>query len=108
MDIELSPDRDPLPVAGLQAPLSLPRAAFRISQEPGSCNGPVINQSAVIRDWSTDLQNVLSFAETIVIGNKDAEFKDIMNKLTKSQVVIDFVRISDRKSDPQNYDGICW
>lgn len=54
------------------------------------------------------LDAVLEFAETIVIGNKDMDFRIVPDRLRDGQSVIDFVRITDRRSDNGNYDGICW
>ncbi len=51
---------------------------------------------------------VLSHAETIVIGNGADEFREIPEKLTDDQVVVDLVRIIDARSVVGKYDGICW
>ena len=53
------------------------------------------------------MQEVLNFAETIVIGNGAEEFKPVPGKLKPGQVVVDLVRISKEMSGAQ-YDGICW
>lgn len=51
---------------------------------------------------------VLDFAQTIVIGNKDPDFRTVPEKVRDGQSIVDFVRITDRRSDNGNYDGICW
>jgi GDP-mannose 6-dehydrogenase len=51
---------------------------------------------------------VLDHAETVVIGNKDPEFTLVPAKLRSGQWVVDFVRISDCRSENGKYDGICW
>lgn len=53
------------------------------------------------------VDEVLDFADTIVIGNGAEEFRAVPGKLTGKQVVVDLVRISKEKSGG-NYDGICW
>lgn len=53
------------------------------------------------------IDEVLSFAETIVIGNGAPEFKTILDKITPQQQVVDLVRITSNPSQGQ-YDGICW
>ena len=53
------------------------------------------------------MDEVLAFAETIVIGNGAAEFKTVPAKLTAGQTIVDLVRISQEQSGGQ-YDGICW
>jgi GDP-mannose 6-dehydrogenase len=51
---------------------------------------------------------ILDHAETIVIGNKDPEFRNVPNQLRDGQSIVDFVRITDRRSGNGKYDGICW
>jgi GDP-mannose 6-dehydrogenase len=51
---------------------------------------------------------ILDHAETIVIGNKDPDFRDVPNKLRNGQSIVDFVRITDSRSGNGKYDGICW
>lgn len=53
------------------------------------------------------IDDVLDYAQTIVIGNRAEEFLGIMDDLKPEQVVVDLVRISDGCSNEQ-YDGICW
>jgi len=53
------------------------------------------------------VDEVLDFAETIVIGNGAEEFRPVPDKLAGHQVVVDLVRISKQKSGGK-YDGICW
>jgi len=54
------------------------------------------------------MEEVMDFAEVLVIGNGAAEFKTIFERLKPGQVVVDLVRISPNKSEPGRYDGICW
>ncbi len=54
------------------------------------------------------MDEVLDHAETVVIGNKANEFKQVLNKTRPDQVVVDFVRISSLTSQEGRYDGICW
>jgi GDP-mannose 6-dehydrogenase len=51
---------------------------------------------------------VLSHAETVVIGNKDPDFQDVPGRLHSGQRLVDFVRITNRRSENGKYDGICW
>ncbi|MGO4381552.1 nucleotide sugar dehydrogenase [Pseudoduganella sp. RAF53_2] len=55
----------------------------------------------------TSMAGVLDFADTIVIGNGAAEFKDVPNMLKPGQNLVDLVRISKEHSGGA-YDGICW
>lgn len=54
-----------------------------------------------------NLEDVLEHAGTIVIGNNDPGFKNILNRTNENQVVIDFVKINDLASNAK-YSGICW
>ncbi|MGK5079755.1 nucleotide sugar dehydrogenase [Janthinobacterium sp. HLX7-2] len=54
-----------------------------------------------------NMQDVLDFADTIVIGNGAAEFKTVPGSLKPHQHIVDLVRISKEQSGEQ-YDGICW
>jgi GDP-mannose 6-dehydrogenase len=54
-----------------------------------------------------DMDEVLAFAETIVIGNGAEEFKSVPDRLQPGQAIVDLVRISPKQSGDQ-YDGICW
>ena len=51
---------------------------------------------------------VLDFAETIVVGNNDPEFKSLVDRVGEGQKVVDFVRITGKESLNGKYDGICW
>ena len=51
---------------------------------------------------------VLDHADTIVVGNGDPAFKNIMTKINGEQVVVDLVRIIDEGAEGDQYDGICW
>ncbi len=56
---------------------------------------------------ASSMNEVLDFAETIVIGNGATEFCNVPNELKSGQVVVDLVRIVPKLSG-ENYDGICW
>ncbi|MFZ0784512.1 MAG: nucleotide sugar dehydrogenase [Candidatus Acidiferrales bacterium] len=51
---------------------------------------------------------VLNHAETVVIGNRDTDFLDVTERLRDGQRLVDFVRITNRRSENGKYDGICW
>src|SRR5271154_6748476 len=51
---------------------------------------------------------ILDHAQTIVIGNKDPAFRDVPSQLRDGQSIVDFVRITERRSGNGKYDGICW
>ncbi len=55
-----------------------------------------------------DLDDVLDHAQTVVIGNKDPEFESVPGRLRHGQHMVDFVRITNRRSENGKYNGICW
>jgi GDP-mannose 6-dehydrogenase len=55
-----------------------------------------------------DIEAVLDHAQTVVIGNKDPDFKDVSKRLREDQRIVDFVRITDQRSRNGQYSGICW
>jgi GDP-mannose 6-dehydrogenase len=54
------------------------------------------------------VDQVLEHAQTVVIGNNDPDFRDVPERLRAGQVLIDFVRVAERRSGDGVYDGICW
>jgi GDP-mannose 6-dehydrogenase len=55
-----------------------------------------------------DIDAVLNHAQTVVIGNKDPDFKAVPARLRDGQLLVDFVRIIDGRTTNGKYDGICW
>lgn len=55
----------------------------------------------------SSIDEVLEFAEVLVIGNNAEEFRQIEQKQREGQVVIDLVRLFNKTSD-ETYQGICW
>jgi GDP-mannose 6-dehydrogenase len=53
------------------------------------------------------IDEVLEFAEVVVLGNKSDEFNQIECKQREGQVIIDLVRLLKKSSD-ETYQGICW
>ena len=54
------------------------------------------------------IDEVLGHAGTIVIGNAAPEFRDVPQRLTDGQTLIDFVRVTDSRTVSGVYEGICW
>lgn len=55
------------------------------------------------------VEEVISGSDVIVIGNKAAEFRQVLEQLRRDQVVIDLVRIQkDIERLDARYEGICW
>jgi GDP-mannose 6-dehydrogenase len=55
------------------------------------------------------IEAVLEHAQTIVIGNKDPDFRRVLLDGSRNgHSVVDLVRITERRSEEGKYDGICW
>jgi GDP-mannose 6-dehydrogenase len=59
---------------------------------------------------SADLEEVLSWAEVVIIGNRSAKKEDLAQHLRKNQIVIDLVNLDKtlRYAGESSYEGICW
>jgi GDP-mannose 6-dehydrogenase len=56
----------------------------------------------------TNIDAVLDHAQTVVIGNSDPDFQSVPERLRDGQCVVDFVRVTNRRSENGKYEGICW
>jgi GDP-mannose 6-dehydrogenase len=54
------------------------------------------------------IDEVLSHAQTVVIGNGSPEFAEVPRRVADGQTIIDFVRVTDSRSILGVYEGICW
>lgn len=53
------------------------------------------------------VEQVMAFAEVVVVGNGAPEFRAAVAAAREGQLVVDFVRVADRRSGDA-YEGICW
>jgi len=53
------------------------------------------------------VDEVVDFADTVVIGNGEPEFRAVPSRMRDGQALIDFVRIVEGATRG-GYDGICW
>lgn len=54
-----------------------------------------------------DIEGALDWADVVVIGNGDPEFRKLASRLKPEQQVIDLIRIRELEGHG-NYEGICW
>jgi len=81
----------------------------RIASLTGANRDFILNHIPHISRLMVDsIRQVLDHAETIVIGNNDPEFRQIPSQTRNGQIVVDLVRVADRRSEEGKYDGICW
>lgn len=81
----------------------------RLASLTGANRDFILNRIPHISRLMVDsVQVVLDHAETIVIGNNDPEFRRVPSEIRDGQVIVDLVRIADRRSEEGKYNGICW
>jgi GDP-mannose 6-dehydrogenase len=81
----------------------------RVARLVGANRDFILNRIPHISRLMVDnIDAVLQHAETIVIGNKSTEFESVPQKLHAGQSLVDFVRISNSRSNDGEYNGICW
>lgn len=54
------------------------------------------------------LDDILAESECIVIGNKDPEFAQVIERVRPDQIIVDLVRLDRNRTTSGNYEGICW
>lgn len=62
----------------------------------------------VARFMVDELDDLLTHAETIVVGNHDARYTAAVRGLANGQVVVDLVGVRDQPTNGRSYRGICW
>jgi len=62
----------------------------------------------ISRLMTRSIEEALDHAETVVIGNAATEFRDVPQRLSDRQTLIDLVRVTDSRSVSGIYEGICW
>jgi len=81
----------------------------KIASLVGANKDYILNKIPHISKLMVDsIDDVVAHAETLVIGNASDEFRNVSDRLSEGQVIVDFVRMGDRRSDNAQYDGICW
>lgn len=55
-----------------------------------------------------NLDAVIESSEVLIIGKKDAEFRDLASRIKTGCVVIDLVRMVEQPAEQAGYEGICW
>lgn len=54
------------------------------------------------------IEELMSKAQTIIIGNKAREFESVLDTVRPDQMIIDLVRIRNVPPQSKQYEGICW
>jgi GDP-mannose 6-dehydrogenase len=84
-------------------------ANVNLARLVGANKSYILDQIPHISDLMVpSLEEVLDHAGTLVIGNHDPAFQTVAEHPRPGQRVVDLVRIVDRRSEGNGYDGICW
>ena len=55
------------------------------------------------------IEEVVEDSEIVILGNKDEDFKDVVETCSDETIIIDLCRLyEDIGPLPSNYEGICW
>lgn len=81
----------------------------RMASLVGANRDFILNRIPHISQLMVDsIDAVLDHAQTVVIGNKEPDFQNVLTRLRDGQVLVDFVGIAGGVIKSGNYDGICW
>jgi GDP-mannose 6-dehydrogenase len=84
-------------------------ANVNLAKLVGANKSYILDQIPHISDLMvSSVDEVLDRARTLVIGNSDRAFRAVAERPRPGQRIVDLVRIIDRRSDGNGYDGICW
>jgi GDP-mannose 6-dehydrogenase len=84
-------------------------AKVNLAKLVGANKSYVLDQIPHISDLMvSSIDEVLDRARTLVIGNNDPAFRAVAERPRPGQRIVDLVRVVNRRSDGNGYDGICW
>ena len=89
--------------------VSIYDANVNLANLVGANKSYILEQIPHISDlMRSSIDEVLDIAQTLVIGTDDPTFRAVAEKPRPGQRIVDLVRVIDRRSDGEGYDGICW
>ena len=84
-------------------------ANVNLAKLVGANKSYILDQIPHISDLMvSSVEEVLDHARTVVIGNRDPAFQAVADRPRPGHGIVDLVRVVDRRSDGDGYDGICW
>jgi GDP-mannose 6-dehydrogenase len=84
-------------------------ANVNLAKLVGANKSYMLDQIPRISDlMASSMDEVLERARALVIGNNDPAFRAVAERPRPGQRILDLVRVIDRRSDGEGYDGICW
>ena len=89
--------------------VSIYDANVNLAKLVGANKSYILDQIPHISDLMvSSVEEVLDHARTVVIGNRDPAFQAVADRPRPGHRIVDLVRVVDRRSDGDGYDGICW
>jgi GDP-mannose 6-dehydrogenase len=84
-------------------------ANVNLAKLVGANKSYILEQIPHISDLMVaSIDEVLDRARTLVIGNADPAFRAVAEQPRPGQRIVDLIRVVQRRSDGDGYDGICW
>jgi GDP-mannose 6-dehydrogenase len=84
-------------------------ANVNLAKLVGANKSYILDQIPHISDLMvSSVEELLDHARTVVIGNRDPAFQAVADRPRPGHRIVDLVRVVDRRSDGDGYDGICW
>jgi hypothetical protein len=80
----------------------------RIPRLAGANRDFILNGSTrIYKLMADDFDPILAHGQTIVTANRDPDFQAAPQRLREDPLLVEFVRISERRSENGKYDGVC-
>src|SRR4029450_714178 len=87
--------------------VSIYDANVNLAKLVGANKSYILDQIPHISDLMvSSVEEVLDRARAVVIGNRDPAFQAVAERPRPGQRIVDLVRVVDRRSDGNGYDGI--
>jgi len=95
-------------LAGKGYDLSIYDKNVHVAKLVGANKDFILNRIPHVSRLMVDnIDAVLKHAETIVIGNKDPEFRDIADRIHNGQCIVDLARAAKIETKNSHYESIC-
>ena len=95
-------------LAGKGYDLSIYDKNVHVAKLVGANRDFILNRIPHVSKLMVDnIDAVLKHAETIVIGNEDAEFRNIPDRIRSGQCVVDLARVDNIETNNGHYESIC-
>ncbi len=95
-------------LAGKGYDLSIYDKNVHVAKLVGANRDFILNRIPHVSKLMVDnIDAVLKHGETIVIGNRDPEFRNIPDKIRNGQCIVDLARVANTETNNGHYESIC-